>query len=87
MKELKVPLGADGKLVDQNKEAGGYEILVDDGEDWSLQSFEDGEDSFVVDGEEDGADRSNEDEVMERDGVMGGDEGGDVLMEEVASSS
>jgi hypothetical protein len=69
MKEMKVPLGADGKLVDHNASVASYEVRADEGDDWSVMSFEDGESSFVMDGDED--EKFSEDEV-DGDGLEGG---------------
>ncbi|KAH8786424.1 hypothetical protein F5882DRAFT_518183 [Hyaloscypha sp. PMI_1271] len=54
MKDKKVPLGADGKLVDHTASISINSGPIDIGEwdDWSAQGFDDGDD-FVVDNDED----------------------------------
>jgi hypothetical protein len=54
MKDKKVPLGADGKLVDHTASISTNLGPIDVGEwdDWSLQGFDDG-DGFAMDGDED----------------------------------
>jgi hypothetical protein len=54
MKDKKVPLGADGKLVDHTASSSTNPGPIDVGEwdDWSAQGFDDGDD-FVVDNDED----------------------------------
>ncbi len=69
MKEMKVPLGADGKLVDHHASVASYEVRADEGDDWSVLSFEDGEGSFVMDDDED--EQFSEDEA-DGDGLGAG---------------
>jgi hypothetical protein len=54
MKDKKVPLGADGKLVDHTALSSTNPGPIDVGEwdSWSAQGFDDGDD-FVVDNDED----------------------------------
>lgn len=54
MKDKKVPLGADGKLVDHTASISTNLGPIDVGEwdDWSVQGFDDGDD-FAMDNDED----------------------------------
>jgi hypothetical protein len=54
MKDKKVPLGADGKLVDHTASSSTNLGPIDVGErdDWSVQGFDD-DDGFVMDDDED----------------------------------
>jgi hypothetical protein len=55
MKDKKVPLGPDGKLIDQNASItkGVKARAVDAWDEWSVQSFDDGEESMFMDDAED----------------------------------
>ncbi|KAE9372451.1 hypothetical protein N431DRAFT_439565 [Stipitochalara longipes BDJ] len=55
MKDKKVPLGADGKLVDHTASMASNFVPVDanDWDDWSVQGFDDGDDLIMLDGNED----------------------------------
>ena len=51
MKDKKVPLGADGKLVDHTASMASNFVPIDadDWDDWSAQGFDDGDDSIMID--------------------------------------
>jgi hypothetical protein len=55
MKDKKVPLGADGKLVDHTVSISSSVGLLgaEHWDDWSAQAFDDGDDSMLVDDTED----------------------------------
>ena len=74
MKDKKVPLGADGKLVDHSASmASSYAPNDgDDWDDWSVQGFDDGDEFSMVD-------ENNESEVT----GYKGDEESFIIVDEV----
>lgn len=52
MKEKKIALSADGKAIDHNASVATYEVVADDGGDWSVRSFDDEESFIMGEGEE-----------------------------------